>query len=117
MTSFNTIHATQDDRSDAMATQQVSLTVFGATGFTARFVLQTIVDQIGDIVSSGDDPNFTWSIAGRNADSLNKIRDSLKDKISNERWLPTVVVADVKDPSSLKRMAAQTRCECGRISG
>lgn len=95
---------------------QVSLTVFGATGFTARFVLQTIVDQIQEIVSSGDDANFTWSIAGRNAESLDKIRGSLKDKITNDKWVPSVVVADVKDTASLKRMAARTRCECARCA-
>lgn len=93
---------------------QYSLTVFGATGFTARFVIQTIAEQVGQIVSSGDDAHFEWAIAGRNEVALGKIRDGLKDKISNEKLLPHVVHADVSNQSSLKKMAQGTRCESAK---
>lgn len=90
---------------------RTSLTVFGATGFTARFIIQTIVEQAPSI--SREIPEFTWSIAGRSEDSLEKIVAGLQGKVSSA-FLPKVVVADVKDQISLQKMAEGTRCEYDR---
>ncbi|CAO1631693.1 unnamed protein product [Sympodiomycopsis kandeliae] len=92
-----------------MASSRYSLTVFGATGFTARFVVSTIAEQIQQITSSGDDEHFTWAIAGRNEAALNEIRTGLKSTVQKEEWLPHVVVADIKDQASLKKMAESTK--------
>lgn len=72
------------------------LILFGATGFTGHLIARYLSEH-------ADTEQITWAIAGRNADKLQAVRADMPGS------KPEVVVADVNDPHSLRRMAGQTR--------
>lgn len=80
------------------------LVVLGATGFTARFVLQEICAQ--KKWHSG----FTWAIAGRQRKALDVLRDSIHQSVTSGP-APDVLVVDIKDYSTVLAMAKQARRE------
>jgi len=71
--------------------------LLGATGFTGRLVAERIAVQGPD--------DLRWTIAGRDESRLRAVAASLPA----HRPAPEVVVADVTDPHSLRRLAASTR--------
>ncbi|TDL18012.1 hypothetical protein BD410DRAFT_793699 [Rickenella mellea] len=79
------------------------LVVFGATGFTAGFVLTEIYER------TKWDTGFTWAIAGRRQRSLEDIKKDISSKVSSSGLVPGIIVADTGDLSSLTEMAKQTR--------
>ena len=78
----------------------LDLVVYGATGFTAGFVVKEIA-QAKDLPAG-----FTWGISGRNAIALKALQQSLKCKSAP---IPDVIVADVTDDLKLLEMARQTK--------
>jgi short subunit dehydrogenase-like uncharacterized protein len=74
------------------------LVVYGATGFTGKLVAEHLAARYG----TGE--NLRWALAGRSRDKLTGLRQSV--------GLPEnfpLIVADANDPSSLQRLAEQTR--------
>ncbi len=68
--------------------------LLGATGFAGKLT--------ADYLARSAPAGTRWAIAGRNADKLAAVRDSLPGPAD-------VVTADVTDEESLRRLAAQTR--------
>lgn len=78
----------------------LDLIVYGATGFTAGFVVK-------EIANAKDLPaGFTWGIAGRNAIALKSLQQSLECKSAP---IPEVIVADVTDDLKILEMAHQAK--------
>ncbi len=68
--------------------------LLGATGFAGKLT--------ADYLARSAPADTRWAIAGRNADKLAAVRDSLPGTAD-------VVTADVTDEQSLRRLASQTR--------
>ncbi len=73
------------------------LVVWGATGYTGRLVASAIADLAGD---------RRWAIAGRSRERLEEFRAQIDASAGSP---PEIVVADLEDPDSLRRMTAATR--------
>ena len=79
------------------ATAEYDLVVYGATGFTGKLIAEHLAARYGT-------GNLRWALAGRSREKLTGVRESL--------GLPEkfpLIVADANDPSSLQRLAQQTR--------
>ena len=70
--------------------------LFGATGFTGGLCAEYLAQQLPD--------GTAWAIAGRNEQKLEAVRERLSQQGTQN--LPGIIVADVEDPASLERMAA-----------
>jgi short subunit dehydrogenase-like uncharacterized protein len=80
------------------ATAEHDLVVYGASGFTGRLIAEHLATRYGA------EGKVRWALAGRSRDKLAGVRDS----IGLPESFP-LIVADANDPSSLKRLAEQTR--------
>jgi len=84
------------------------LTIYGATGFTARVILQELVQ--GNPKRWPAD--FRWALAGRSRNALEELRLSLfPSRNSNSPGpipFPDIAVADVFDRESLSLMVCET---------
>jgi len=80
------------------AKKQYDVVVWGATGFTGKWVAKHLFDHY----SNGD---LKWAIAGRNADKLNDVRDFIGDSSSNIDGL----IADSEDEPSLLELVQSTK--------
>ncbi len=76
----------------------VDITLHGATGFTGALTAEYLGTHLPDGAS--------WAIAGRNADKLQAVAD---DVVAAGATAPSVVVADLDDPASMRAMAEGTR--------
>jgi short subunit dehydrogenase-like uncharacterized protein len=80
-----------------LASRDLDIVVYGATGFTGRLVAEYLAQRYRD------DGSLRWAIAGRNRDKLEEVRALIG--VSAEMPL---VVADSNDPASLRSMAEST---------
>ncbi|CAO1631924.1 unnamed protein product [Parajaminaea phylloscopi] len=87
--------------------QRHSLVVYGATGFTGRFVVDHIVEEIHAFRAAASG-TFSWALAGRNSTTLNRLRSDLEAKLPPQD-VPAVVVADISDQLGLQKMAEGAR--------
>ena len=74
------------------------LVVYGATGFTGKLIAEHLATRYGA------EGKVRWALAGRSREKLASVRDS----IGLPESFP-LIVADADDPSSLQRLAEQTR--------
>lgn len=95
----------------AMQTGRYSLVVYGATGFTARHVVNHIANEMD--VMKKEIRDFSWAIAGRNSTALNQMAADLGKRLGEENR-PGVVVADIKDQIGLQKMAEGAKRGYGR---
>ncbi|KAF4099677.1 saccharopine dehydrogenase b [Onychostoma macrolepis] len=78
--------------------------VFGATGFTGRFVLE----EVARTCNEGPGGTLQWAVAGRNRDRLEKTLIQAADALRKpELKCVEVIVADVAEPESLAIMCKQ----------
>ena len=73
------------------------LVVWGATGYTGSLVASAAAELIGD---------RAWAIAGRSRERLEAVRQRIAETAGS---IPEILIADVDDPASLRRMTATTR--------
>ncbi|KAI8333901.1 saccharopine dehydrogenase [Chlamydoabsidia padenii] len=89
-------------------TKQHSLTVFGATGLTGKY----IVEHIYELATSQPDnfpSDFTWAIAGRAQGKLEEIRQECNTKYPQATIPPpAIVVANIVRKEQLDIMTAQS---------
>jgi short subunit dehydrogenase-like uncharacterized protein len=81
-----------------MSSSKFDIVVYGATGFTG----QLIAEYLAAHYTGKDDPK--WAMAGRSKEKLAAARDAIgapKDT--------SLIVADARDPASLKAMVDQTK--------
>jgi len=81
--------------------------VWGATGYTGKLVADYLAEHHGQ-------GELRWGIAGRSQQKLEEVRARLARGRSSLGDLP-LVVADARDPASLRRMVAQTRAICSTV--
>lgn len=83
------------------STERVNITVFGATGFTGKFIVQ----EIFRLQHEGKTPKaFKWAIAGRSQERLDSLAETLAAKYP-KTIMPKVVIADVSNRESIDIMA------------
>ncbi len=78
-----------------MSAREHDIVLFGATSFVGRLTAQYLLGAAA--------PELRVALAGRSAERLGALRDSL----GAERW--PIVVADTQDAASLRALAASTR--------
>lgn len=81
-----------------MSEREFDLVVMGATGFTGRLVAEHLLAR------HGVDGKLKWALAGRNADKLAEVRESLGEAAA----ALALVTADSHDRASLDAMVART---------
>lgn len=86
-----------------MAQSRLDFVVFGATGFTGKYVVQEIIN-----VAKTKGP-LSWGVAGRNKVRLEKILSDLSETNKMDLKGTPVIIADANDEESLNAMAAQAR--------
>jgi len=84
--------------------RKFDLVVFGATGFTGKYVVETIVKTLKY------DPSFTYAVAGRTTSKLDAVLQEVADrtKADNVKSVEKIV-ADIVDEESLRAMARQAK--------
>ncbi|XP_062560537.1 saccharopine dehydrogenase-like oxidoreductase [Armigeres subalbatus] len=84
-----------------MSTERpLDVIIFGATGFTGKYTIYEGIKLL---------EGLKWGVAGRSKDKLAKILTEIGKKADKDLSETPTVVADVKDPDSLKKMAEQCR--------
>jgi short subunit dehydrogenase-like uncharacterized protein len=78
-------------------TREYDVVLFGATGFTGGLTAEYLARAAG--------PQTRWAIAGRNQAKLEAVRERLGDGHPDI----ALIIADVTDPESLRRMAGSVR--------
>jgi short subunit dehydrogenase-like uncharacterized protein len=76
-----------------MAEREYDVVVFGATGFTGGMTAEYLAAASG----AG-----RWAIAGRSRDKLQRVGERLAGDVP-------LIVADVEDPASMRRMAESAK--------
>lgn len=87
-----------------MAATRLDFVVFGATGFTGKHVLKSILE-----ITRKSQPGLTWGVAGRNKERLEKVVAEFEKSNKIEPTNAPIIIADVQDEDSLNAMAAQAR--------
>lgn len=78
-----------------MSKKALDIVVWGCTGFTGRLACEYIERTY---------PHLKWAIAGRNAATMNALKNDLHLPPSVE-----VIVADISDKTTLRDMASRTK--------
>ncbi len=82
---------------------EYDLIIMGATGFTGKLVVEYLIENYGV-----ENEEFTWAIAGRDINKLERLRSSFKYIDSNSNKIPRLVV-DSHDTNSLDKMTSISR--------
>jgi short subunit dehydrogenase-like uncharacterized protein len=81
-----------------MSSSKLDIIVYGATGFTGQLIAEYLAAHY-----SGEG-NLKWAMAGRSKDKLASVRDAIGAPGDTP-----LIVADARDPASLKTMVGQTK--------
>jgi short subunit dehydrogenase-like uncharacterized protein len=81
----------------AAAVKPLDLILLGATGFTGRQAVRALLRQR---------PDARWAVAGRDAAKLRALVDEM---VPQDARAPQLIVADTRDPDSLRAMARQAK--------
>ncbi|XP_016839585.1 saccharopine dehydrogenase-like oxidoreductase isoform X1 [Nasonia vitripennis] len=79
-------------------TERLDLVIFGATGFTGKYIVR-------EAERLAKDKHFTWGVAGRRKDALEAVLKEFAPESENIK----IIIADLKDEESLKKMAEQAK--------
>lgn len=82
-----------------MATR-LDVIIFGASGFTGKYTILEAVKLLS---------GMTWGVAGRNKEKLEAVLKEMGGKSEKDLSHIPIVIADVKDDESLKKMAEQAK--------
>lgn len=89
-----------------MPREKAAIAVYGATGFTGRYVALEVAAQAESV-------GGRVLLAGRNRERLEavaaQVRTALKSSRQGENIEVDVMVADVSDPASVKEMVSEAR--------
>ncbi|RZF42175.1 hypothetical protein LSTR_LSTR004324 [Laodelphax striatellus] len=86
-----------------MAADRLDLVVMGATGFTGKHVVRTVMDL------ARERGGFSWGVAGRNEQKLRKLMETLTATTGQDVTKVPVLIADIEDEVSLKEMTKRAR--------
>ena len=82
-----------------MGSKAFDIILFGATGFTGRFIAKYIHKQ---------DTDIKWAIAGRSQSKLSLLMSDLLN-MQSQRNLPDILIADATDSKSLADICGEAR--------
>ena len=91
------------------------IVIFGASGYTGQYVIEYVVRNVEDDFKkqqgSVQEPRkLKWAVAGRSKDKLAKVLMSASLNVPGfDHSTIELIVCDVKDESSLKKMVTQTK--------
>ena len=91
------------------------IVIFGASGYTGQYVIEYVVRNVEDDfkkqLASGEEPKkLKWAVAGRSQDKLAKVLMSASLNVPGfDHSTVEMIICDVKDESSLKKMVTQTK--------
>lgn len=80
---------------------RIGLVIFGATGFAGKYAVEQTV-KIAKIKGG-----FTWGIAGRSKDKLQKLLEEVGKKYDTDLKDIPVLIADLSDQNSLNEMCSK----------
>jgi len=80
--------------------RELDVIIFGATGFTGKY---TIFEGVKILES------YKWGIAGRNRSKLESVLKEIGEKLDKDLSSTPIVLADVDDPASLRKMAEKCK--------
>ncbi|GFU54997.1 saccharopine dehydrogenase-like oxidoreductase [Nephila pilipes] len=87
-----------------MASREFDIIIFGATGYTGRYVIE-------ELTHSAESTNLKWAIAGRNVEKLKEslviVQEYLGDVADISKT--TIIQANVKDAASISDMCKRAR--------
>ncbi|XP_059612217.1 saccharopine dehydrogenase-like oxidoreductase isoform X2 [Phlebotomus argentipes] len=83
-----------------MSADRLDVVIFGATGFTGNCAVEKSVEFLSKV---------KWGIAGRNQSKLEGVRERIGTKVSKDLSEIPIIIADVGDEESLKKMAEQAK--------
>jgi short subunit dehydrogenase-like uncharacterized protein len=89
---------------EAAAKRKYNIIIFGATGFTGKYLIQETVNFLKDADKS---ELFTWAVAARSKDKLKKILEEISENTGEDLSNVDTIVADINNDTSLRKMAAQ----------
>ncbi|MCJ8737255.1 hypothetical protein PDJAM_G00022030 [Pangasius djambal] len=94
--------------SSSSSSRPYQLIVFGASGFTGRFVVEEVARSSAEVPGG----KLTWAIAGRSRDKLEKVLQEAAQQLGKPELQSEVeiIVADVSEPDSLAAM-----CKLGHV--
>src|SRR5437667_10152392 len=81
-----------------MSSSKFDIVVYGATGFTGQLIAEYLAAHYNG------DRNLKWAMAGRSKDKLASVRDAIGAPADT-----ALIVADARDPASLRTMVGQTK--------
>ena len=84
-----------------MKNREFDIVIWGASSFTGKLVCQYLIGKYG----FGDTAPIRWAMAGRNLPKLEKVRNDLKIKHSNDLQ---ILIGDSFDLESLKNITSKT---------
>nr|CAG8506136.1 14902_t:CDS:2 [Entrophospora candida] len=87
----------------AQINKDLDIVVFGATGFTGRFVVEEICRTASDM------NKLRWGIAGRSEQRLQEVSNIIGVASGNTVRQPEIIIADVERPESLNKMAKRAK--------
>lgn len=82
------------------AERPLDVIIFGATGFTGKYTIYEGIKLLDGL---------KWGVAGRSKEKLAQVLKEIGGKAEKDLSETPTVIADVKDPDSLKKMAEQCR--------
>ena len=90
------------------------LVIFGASGYTGQYVIEYVVRNVEEDFKKQqgqENPKkLKWAVAGRSKDKLAKVLMAASLNVPGfDHATIDMIVCDVKDESSLKKMVTQTR--------
>jgi len=88
-------------------TRDYDIVLWGATGFTGRYVAEYLAERYGDT-------DLNWAIAGRSSERLKDVRDRLVE-INRASAGIDVLTGDAFDPASLDAIAERTEVVCSCV--
>lgn len=83
-----------------MAERELDVIIFGASGFTGKYTVYESVKLL---------KNFKWGVAGRNKQKLEAVLKEMGEKADTDLTATPIIIADVDDPESLRKMAEKCR--------
>uniref|UniRef100_A0A1B6DUC4 Saccharopine dehydrogenase NADP binding domain-containing protein n=1 Tax=Clastoptera arizonana TaxID=38151 RepID=A0A1B6DUC4_9HEMI len=86
-----------------MSVNKLNFIVFGATGFTGKFVVMEMMALAKKI------ENLTWGVAGRSDSKLQALLKSISNETGESITNIPVLIADINNEASLLEMASRAR--------
>lgn len=83
-----------------MASRDLDVIIFGATGFTGKYTVLHAVKLLSDL---------KWGVAGRSQQKLEAVLKEMGKKAETDLSKIPIIIADISDELSLEKMARRAK--------